>query len=331
MAQLSYGSVIRQIRSGTIETGLSPLLRRAWPRYAYHFTDLQNAISIIEQGKIFSREKAASEHLMANDNASQDVINQTDIEVTKCVRFYFRPKTPTQYNNEGFRNSSTITELNAHCPFPVFFLFDLEKLLTNKTTFFTEKSLAISEKVNYLSTPEEFANLPFDKIYHDRPFPPELRTEIVQHRHAEILVPNEIDLDQYLSRIIVRSPSERQTLINSLTEEKKEKYSNLIRIDRKKNIFFGYWSFIQELIVQDSYVQLEINCGQGKPIFDFRMEVTDLETSSMSQYHDENWGVRSKFKINFKPKSNYEVRVYLNDILAAIDVYDEWITEDLPY
>ena len=100
-----------------------------WPRYAYHYTDVSNAVNILSTGYLYSRIKTQEANLMANDNASIQVINMTESATTSYVRFYFRPLTPTQYYNEGFKHSCIrYDDENANVPVPVFLLFDLEKV-----------------------------------------------------------------------------------------------------------------------------------------------------------------------------------------------------------
>lgn len=73
-----------------------------WPKYAYHYTDIANAVSILYSGCIYSRVHAKELGIMQNDNASKQVIDMTDHATKSSVRFYFRPLTPTQYYNEGY-------------------------------------------------------------------------------------------------------------------------------------------------------------------------------------------------------------------------------------
>jgi hypothetical protein len=51
-----------------------------WPRYVYHFTDVHNAANILQNGYLYSRTKAANRGLMKVDNASPDIIEQTQSE-----------------------------------------------------------------------------------------------------------------------------------------------------------------------------------------------------------------------------------------------------------
>lgn len=117
----SFGEVISELRMAKSLVGLNRDKKKVWTSFCFHFTNLNNAVSILQNGMLVSRKKALESGIMENENASIDVINQTDEEWNKYVRLYFRPRTPTQYNNEGFRSKSNLGSLQAHCPFPVFF------------------------------------------------------------------------------------------------------------------------------------------------------------------------------------------------------------------
>ena len=95
-----------------------------WPKYAYHYTDISNAVSILRSGYIYSRIHATESGLMQNDNASRQVIDITNRAAVSSVRFYFRPLTPTQYHNEGYKHPQLRYnhDENANTPVPVFFL-----------------------------------------------------------------------------------------------------------------------------------------------------------------------------------------------------------------
>lgn len=137
-----------------------------WARYAYHYTDLINAISILTSGHLYSRIQADGKWLMRNDNASRQVIDMTSSRATSYVRFYFRPLTPTQYHNEGYKHPAIryCGDENANVPVPIFFLFDLEMLLSRQETCFS--ALTQAGHGNPLQSGEEaFAALPFEQIY----------------------------------------------------------------------------------------------------------------------------------------------------------------------
>ena len=73
--------------------------RSWWPKFVFHYSALQNVVSILETGILFSRENAMSKSLIGVDGASQSVLANTSDAYKDYVRLYFRPKTPTQYSN----------------------------------------------------------------------------------------------------------------------------------------------------------------------------------------------------------------------------------------
>lgn len=134
-----------------------------WAKCAFHFTDILNAQSILESGYLYSRVSAEKQHVMANDNAGRQVIDLTAAAAKSKVRFYFRPLTPTQYYNEGFKHQKLQFD-EANVPVPVFFLFDLQKLLEMKETAFSAISQARKESAVFCGA-DAFAKMPFDAMY----------------------------------------------------------------------------------------------------------------------------------------------------------------------
>ena len=228
---MDYRDIIRQ----NVHRGICPSW---WCKYAFHFTDVCNAASILGSGKLHSRSRALSNRLMRNDNASRQVIDITDREVISNVRLYFRPQTPTQYYNEGYKHPALRYhgDANANVPVPVFFLFDLEKLLTHSGVEFSERSQA-GHRARTFKTIEEFSRLNFEYIY-DNTYKNLLKTK--NYRHAEILIPDSLDIDQYLSYVLCRNSIEQMTLLNLLEKESAdalERYKYRIKV-YKKDVFY---------------------------------------------------------------------------------------------
>lgn len=109
----------------------------------YHFSHMFNAIDIIKNRKILSRNKAEASHSLKYD-AAGSVVHRTN-KAHPYARFYFRPKSPTQFYNEclGWDNSletnygksyySQACELHLpKCPMPIFFEFDLKEIIAKK-------------------------------------------------------------------------------------------------------------------------------------------------------------------------------------------------------
>lgn len=218
-----------------------------WPRFAYHYTDIANTANILSCGKLYSRTRAKKLGLMTNDNASRQVVDMTQTEAVASVRFYFRPLTPTQYYNEGFKHPDLRYDgdVYANVPVPVFLLFDLERLLSMPGVKFSELPQS-GYGSNLCDNVDDFANFQFDKIYstgYVANF-----DEVKRYRHAEILYPNEFEIDSSISAILCRNNIERTTLLNCLKEKDTKSYhrhKSKIKIC-KENMFENNALFIKE-------------------------------------------------------------------------------------
>lgn len=99
---------------------------------AYHFTHMENAVKIIRAMKLQSRNYADGNF----SNSAGSNVHRTN-KAHNFARFYFVPKSPTQFYNECLgKDRGTDYYDKAYnlglpkCPLPVFFVFDIEELLT---------------------------------------------------------------------------------------------------------------------------------------------------------------------------------------------------------
>ena len=244
-----------------------PKERQWWPDYFYHFTDVHNAVSIIESGWIYSRTQAQAKDIMVNDNASRVVIDMTGDEKKTYGRLYFRPLTPTQYHNEGYKPESVRKrEINASCPVPVFFLLSVGKTMRLDNVRFAEKGIAGGR--NDIQQGElAFSRLNLKKIYHDGPYSIQEEADIVQYRQSEIIREGGFPLPQIIRGIVCRSNAERETLFY-LLRRKSEKiynaYKKLIMYAPSKRMFYNNGIFIKEVSVTDRVLNLELNSKQTR-------------------------------------------------------------------
>lgn len=237
-----------------------------WPKFAYHYTDVTNAVSILNSGFLYSRVNAESMKLMQNNNASRQVIDMTQTAAVANVRFYFRPLTPTQYYNEGFKHADLRYDHDndANVPVPVFFLFDLEKLLKMHDTRFSEVAQS-GYGGELLSGEEEFEKLDFSKIYSTGPL---IEADTKKYRHAELLYPHafDIDKDNCLQAILCRNSIEKTTLLNLLKEKNPKqyfKYKSIVKICRE-NMFESNGLYVTECKYHDNKISVSLSQTSAK-------------------------------------------------------------------
>lgn len=100
---------------------------------AYHFTHMENAIKIIRAMKLQCRNYADGNF----SNSAGSNVNRT-AKAHRFARFYFVPKSPTQFYNEFLGKDIDDRKYYEKalklglpkCPLPVFFIFDIEELLS---------------------------------------------------------------------------------------------------------------------------------------------------------------------------------------------------------
>jgi len=149
-----------------------------WPKFVYHFTDVLNAVSILETGNLYSRSEASRLGLMQSENASPEIIQSTRPEHLQYVRLYFRPRTPTQYRNEGMRPKNQRELGGAHCAIPVFFCLDSLPVLALDNSEFSNGNMG-SSRARHSSERDFFNKIPFDRVFHDGWFSDDESKEIV--------------------------------------------------------------------------------------------------------------------------------------------------------
>ena len=249
-----------------------------WPRFAFHYTDVTNAVSILSSGYLYSRAEATKNDVMKNDNASSQVIGITRSEVISKVRLYYRPLIPTQYYTEGYKHQSLRykDDLNANVPVPIFLLFYLEKVLRLPGVQFSQETQAKKESV-FLSGIEEFSKLDFDKIY-DNDYSTIQETK--PYRQAEINHTNAMDISSCISCILCRNNLDRMTILNLLRDENYvafARYKDIIKTFNN-NIFFNNGIFISDCSYYENTISiLFADSYYTKKYIERKAEVDELE------------------------------------------------------
>lgn len=304
--------------------------RRWWPGYLFHFTDIRNALSILKEGALLSRNEARARGLMHTNNASPEIIGNTADVWKDYARLYFRPRTPTQYRNEGFRPPPD-RHLNAHCPVPIYFIFDSKAVLSRRDVHFTEGSLATDPAPDILSGADGLEQIPFKRVYHDAAIPMSERSNIIFHRHAEVIIPRQLDLGA-LRYIVCRSQAERETFLHLLPQNSRMRWRDKIRIDSRKSVFFKRWTYVESADLSSSRMTLLFNETSETP-GPFQADVYVTDTISREGFSWQNASFTANKPLNLTlasvgPLWDYSVRLSLDGQLAFADRYQE---DDLPW
>lgn len=305
-----------------------------WPKYIYHYTDINNAINILREGKLYSRNKV--DDRMVNENAGLEILNQTETEIFNYVRFYFRPKTPTQYRNEGFLPKNHRQYDNSNVPVPIFFAFEAKDMLALEEIKYSE--IALSNKGNHLINDiNEFKKFDFRKIYSEGGYRGE---NLTPYRRAELVVPNECDL-RFLKHIWCRSNAEYVSLCTLMKQNNiYEKYKDIIGVkENEATLFFKESVYVSRVnlyidkaeiiyknkdVVENSNMSIKFVLLIGSEV---------LESKTVHKLHSTvifNDKIQSLIKEN---NYRYYFQIYFDECLVFVDQYshEENNLNSLPY
>ena len=287
-----------------------------WQNFIYHFTNVPMAVSILEMGALLSRSEASRLGVMATDNASQQVLGQTSDRWKDYARLYFRPKTQTQHRNEGFRPIRHYWQ-GAHCPMPVYFLFDSRIVLSRTDVCFSNGNLASGDS-------EVFANINQERIL-----------QIVSRRQSEVIVPDALHLDA-LKVIVCRSKAERETFLHLLSPTTRTRWEGKIEIDNGNwDLFIKNWVYVKSVELERSsitfYFNFKSNLYQDGP-FRSVVSITDNQRSqSFVARREDQFTAKSELGMEiYPPLDDYSVEFTLDDQIAYAGRYQDE-RQDLPW
>jgi hypothetical protein len=214
-----------------------------WKGSVYHFSHIDNAVEIIKNRKIQSRNKAN----IKGDAAGNVVHRRGDAH--NYARFYFRPQTPTQFYNE-FLGKNTTDGYETHgnwiswydkarglgfpkCPIPIFFRFSIKEIL-----FKYEMKCCVSngnmqaDITQFNSIGRMLDKFNFDYLYSNMSYDKEQNRKYMNYSQQEFLVEDELSFNDLLDfEIVCPSEPERTLLINLLGNEHKDILSKIV-VDR---------------------------------------------------------------------------------------------------
>lgn len=303
--------------------------RRLWPRFLFHYTDLRNAVSILNDGYLYSRKYVEENEKLRVSSGSWDVLDRTDPYFKTCARLYFRPKTPTQFHVEGIRSNKTLSGAkfkDAHCPVMVFFLFDAAEVLSRVDCEFSDGNLS-SPIAKLFSNADDLRKLPWKIIYHQGSLDLTRsdRAEIIIRRNAEVIVKDKLSLSS-LRYIYCRSAAEKDTLLNLLSDDIRKTYQPKVVSTTRSLLFFREHTFLENVRLASENAGFQFSPESRSPgPFRLLLEVdygnlvpSTLEDNKFVLKSSAPWGVKFKNPINA-----YTITLYLDGYLAYSNSFSE--------
>ena len=215
---------------------------------------------------MLSRTRVLASRQLHVDIASPEIITQTSETWQDYVRLYFRPKTPTQYRNEGFRPLEQ-QYYEAQCPVPVYLIIDAMEVLSKVGVLFTDGNVAAGAQPT--ADIEFFKAIPFETVYHSTWFDPLIPNRIVYHRNAEILVPRQLSASA-IRFICCRSQAGYETLVDLLPPGTLNHWGDRIGVNPRLDLFHRQWCFVERVEMTRTSVRFRFNVGNPPGPFNAR-------------------------------------------------------------
>lgn len=297
--------------------------RRNWPRFLFHYTDIKNVPTILRHGFLYSRTEAERLGVLRTSSGDPGILSETDPLVKNSVRLYFRPRTPTQYHAEGIRSQdghfrSEYPE--AHCPVPVFLLFDAADVLTRADSSFAAGNLRyLGRGVVLRSTAKDLKGFPWCKIYHNTSFDRD-EEDIAFHRSAEVIVPKRLSLDA-LKLIFCRSEAEKDTLRALLSPDVWRRYQNKVLATQSTDLYFRKHTYVISARLLPNGCSFAFSSdSQSRNSFALRVEIES--EGRLYRYEENDYWTSPELKMGLSRElSDYTIRLYLDDHLAYAGEY----------
>ncbi len=301
--------------------------REWWPRFVYHYTDIRNAARILQDGCLLSRNEAEEQGRLEVSSGSRPELDRTDPAIKDCVRLYFRPRTPTQYWAEGIQSLQVLSKSRhptAHCPVPVFFLFDSAEILTRSDCEFSDGGLNASSAQRF-SCAEELERLPWHKVYHIGYFDPRQleQSDIAFRRNAEVTVPKRLDLEA-LRYILCRSAAEKDTLLHMLSTSLRSRYRSKISATARITLFWKKHTFVETAHLSSEGVRFDFSQDTESP-GPFQLRIDLVDKSGREYLHRKNdFQTSDGLELDFsRSLDDYTVCVMLDGHLAYWNSYEK--------
>ena len=253
--------------------------RVKWPSRLFHHAPIENAVTILKSGMLRSR--ADPQNVRPRDVAGAGVID-VRVDAHNAARFYFRPRTPTQFHIEGIRRPGECQYGDAaHAAVLVMLIFQARSILSAPGVSFTDRNAQQGAAI-YGTEEEQFAAIPFDKVFHEGGTAGD--QSITSHRCAEVLATSPVSLDDTLEAICCRSNAEREMLLFMLGNDA-AKWTEKVLVSDDLRVFQRDFAFVEDVSLSREGLIFKLNprrsggtvdvaidlfASDGRKVIDFR-------------------------------------------------------------
>lgn len=256
--------------------------RRHWPAHLFHHAPLENAVDILRDGCLRSRNDP--DNRRNRDVAAPGVIDARN-HAHDSVRLYFRPKTPTQWHIEGIRKPDECHYGGAaHAPVLVMFLLDARLVLTRPDIRFSDKNMQLSDTIPGDSE-AYFSQIPFAKVYSEGSTGGD--RSLTEARCAEVLASSPLELGAALRGIRLRSEPEKETLLHMLGERRAD-WESYCHVSDALKVFQKEYAFVDLLRLTCEGVIFRLNARKDGGQITVKIDVWDSSERHIIDFYNDS-------------------------------------------
>ncbi|GAA6618700.1 hypothetical protein NUACC26_045110 [Scytonema sp. NUACC26] len=294
-----------------------------WKGYIYHFTHIENAVSILQGERLLARNHCKN----FRDSAGASLITHTSKDVKDFARFYFRPKTPTQWHNESLGKRKG--NIYALCPVPIFFRLNLERVLETHGSQCGISNGNLAASGSYYGNSVNFLKEYFD-FNHVYSTLQQVGKEIyLRASQQEFIIHHYLDFTKLNLEdisLICRNTDDKQLLLHLMGRD--SKYAHRVFEEQDvldKSLFYHDNPYIkitnygQYFEVEIEKYESSINTIEGRLYLKFTQENL-LNREISSKFHDiskvllgESTSVTASRNIQLQYKPNTRMSVYFKE------------------
>jgi hypothetical protein len=275
--------------------------REKWPSRLFHHAPVDNAVLILRDGHLRSRNDPENHKNV--DVAAAGVIDNR-VHAHQFARLYFRPRTPTQWHIEGIRKPGECTYGDAaHAPILVMMIFDAKRVLMRDGVQFCDRNMQLGAAVTG-QTEQYFSAIPFAKVFHEGPTSDR---SVIDHRCAEVLAASPLPLNDTVQWIYCRTAAERTTLLHLLGPHGVI-WKNRILISDDLLVFERKYTFVEEVSVDNKGVVIKLSPRQDRQAIDVQVRVTASDGALRINFRNNSMAARPD-----PPSNSWRISGALND------------------